>query len=286
MSLSRTVKEPAPLLEFLFAEWAEVKKSKVKDWLKTKSVHVNGRPTSQFNHMLAAGDVVSIGTAKNTSAPTGGIKIVFEDDAIIVIEKPEGLLSMASESERDTTAYALLNEYLRAGMSKAKSRVLIVHRLDRETSGLMLFAKTREAQQTLEANWAKNEKHYFAVVEGSPKANEGVLHSHLDESQVAKVVATAPSPRTREAKTHYRVLKRGLKHSLVELRLETGRRHQIRVQMSDIGCPCIGDAKYGAKTNPAKRLGLHSCLLCFNHPISDKNMRFQSPLPPELARIV
>ena len=208
------------------------------------------------------------------------MKLVFEDDSLIVIEKPEGLLSMASESERQATAYALLNQYVR------DQNVLIVHRLDRETSGLMVFAKTKQAQESLEKNWGTTDKHYYAVVEGAPTKQEGTLHSHLDESSAFKVVSAHPSPRTREAITHYRVLKRSGKFSLIELRLETGRRHQIRVQLSDLGCPCVGDEKYGAKGNPARRLGLHSCRLSFSHPITGAKMVFESPLPAPLAKLV
>jgi 23S rRNA pseudouridine1911/1915/1917 synthase len=288
MSRTRTVQEPATLLPFLFASWPDEKKKQVRTWLKFQAVTVNGRPISQFDHPLKPGDVVAIRTdrfaAPRTTLPSG-MKILFEDATLIVIDKPEGLLSIASEAEPEKTAYFQLTEYLRGGRPKARERVWIVHRLDRETSGLMVFAKTPEAKEALQAGWDKVEKRYEAIVEGRLPRAEGKLESDLDETNPFKVFSTRATENTRHAVTHYRVLGEGNGRSLVELTLETGRRHQIRVQLADAGCPIIGDEKYAARTNPAKRLGLHSCHLRFAHPATGKELVFSSPLPKELARL-
>jgi 23S rRNA pseudouridine1911/1915/1917 synthase len=150
----------------------------------------------------------------------------------------------------------------------------------------MVFARTEAAKRTLQENWQDAEKRYLAVAEGAPEKDEGLLHSYLDESHPGKVFSTTASDQTREAKTHFQVLKRSADRSLIELTLETGRRHQIRVQLSDIGCPIVGDEKYASRTNPAKRLGLHACHLEFPHPETGEHLSFDSPLPHALAKLV
>ncbi|HEY8898812.1 MAG TPA: RluA family pseudouridine synthase [Chthoniobacterales bacterium] len=284
-----TVDQPAELLAYCFSVWPEVKKTQVRSWLKHQAITVNGRATSQFNHPLKAGDVVAIRTDRFAAPKTtlgSGMKIYFEDEHLIVIEKPADLLSIATESEQEKTAYFQLTDYVRQNRPRSKERVWIVHRLDRETSGLMVFAKTPQAKEILQANWEEFEKTYEAVIEGRLDEPKGTFESHLDESNPFKVVSTKASDATRHAVTHYRVLARSEWRSLVQLKLETGRRHQIRVHLSDAGCPIVGDKKYGAVSDPAKRLGLHACALRFAHPVNRKEMRFESPLPKELARLV
>lgn len=284
-----TVEKPAELLAYLFATWPGVKRKQVRTWLKFQAVTVNDRPVTQFDHSLRPGDVVAIRSDRFAVPKTvlaSGMKVFFEDASLIVIDKPENLLSVASEAEPEKTAYFQLTAYLRQGRAHARDRVWIVHRLDRETSGLMIFAKTAAAKQSLQAAWDQAEKRYEAVVEGKLEAESGVFESDLDETNPFKVRSTARSPQTRHAVTHYRVLARGRRRMLVELTLETGRRHQIRVQLADAGCPIVGDKKYGARTDPVKRLALHACALELLHPVTQKELRFTSPLPRELARLV
>ncbi len=284
-----TVDQSAELLSYLFASWPDLKKTQIRNWLKHQAVMVNDRPVSQFNHPLQPGDVVSIRNDRFAAPKTSlgsGIKIYFEDAALMVIDKPENLLSIASEAEQEKTAYFLLTDYVRRGNPLSRARVWIVHRLDRETSGLMIFAKTPEAKEKLQGGWDQAEKKYQAVVDGHLAKKEGTMESDLDESNPFKVFSVRPSENTRHAVTHYRELARSPWHSLVELTLETGRRHQIRVQLSDAGCPIIGDEKYGARSNPAKRLGLHACALRFPHPVTGRELRFASPLPKALAKLV
>ncbi len=284
-----TVREPSPLLATLFAEWPQEKKKQIRTWLKFQAVTVNGRPVSQFDHPLKKGDVVAVRTDRFAVPKTklgGGMKVFFEDAHLIVIDKPSGLLSIASEAEPEKTAYFQLTVYLRLGNPRAKERVWIVHRLDRETSGLMVFAKTPLVKETLQKSWDTFEKRYEAVVEGRLAAESGTFESDLDESNPYRVFSAKRSDLTRHAVTHWRVLAKSTWRSLVELTLETGRRHQIRVQLADAGCPIVGDEKYGAKSDPAGRLGLHSCMLKFSHPVTREEMRFESPLPKDLAALV
>jgi len=283
------ISQPGPLLEQTFSAWPDEKKKQIRTWLKFQAVTVNGRPVSQFNHPLAIGDTVSIRSDRfaipKTTLPSG-IKIFFEDASLLVIEKPTNLLSIASEAEPEKTAYFQLTDYLRQSHTRSRERVWIVHRLDRETSGLMVFAKTPEAKETLQKNWDIFEKKYEAVVEGHLPQEAGTFESDLDESNPFKVFIRPASTLTRHAITHYRLLKKNRHCSLVELTLETGRRHQIRVQLSAVGCPIVGDEKYGAKTDPGKRLGLHSCFLRFPHPLSKQELLFTCPLPKALAKLV
>jgi 23S rRNA pseudouridine1911/1915/1917 synthase len=283
------VKKSGPLLATVFAAWPKQKKKQIRTWLKFQAITVNGRPVSQFDYALKPGDQVAVRTDRFATPKTrlsSGLKIYFEDAHLLVVEKPEGLLSISSPAEPEKTAYFQLTEYLRHKHPRSRERVWIVHRLDRETSGLMVFAKTAPAKEVLQAHWDKFEKKYEAVVEGRMPKESGKLESDLDESNPHHVTVRPRSERTRHAVTHYRVLKSSPHRSLVELTLGTGRRHQIRVQLAHAGCPVVGDEKYGAKTNPAGRLALHSCFLRFHHPVTGEDLRFTSPLPKPLARLI
>jgi 23S rRNA pseudouridine1911/1915/1917 synthase len=287
----RTVEHPATLLPFLFAAWPETKKKQVRTWLKHAAVVVNGRVITQFNHPLKPGDIVAIRSDRfaTPGAIVGdGIRIHFEDATLLVIEKPPDLLTVASEAEQEKTAYYQLTDYLRSGDPRVRERIWIVHRLDRETSGLMVFAKTPQAKGQLQTAWDQAEKRYQAVVEGSLPNDQGTFRSWLDETSPYRVFSAPRSPTTRHAVTHYRVLKRSKDRTrtLVELTLETGRRHQIRVHLKDAGCPVVGDKKYGAQTNPARRLALHAWSLRFMHPVTNQELRFEAALPGDLARLV
>ncbi|MDX2226515.1 MAG: RluA family pseudouridine synthase [Verrucomicrobiae bacterium] len=284
-----SVTEPAELLAYLFVAWPELKKKQIRTWLKNQAVLVNGLAVTQFDHPLRPGDTVTIRSdrfAAPKSVLGSGMKVYFEDAAVIVIEKPSGLLTIASEAEQEKTAYFQLTHYVRNGSPRSKERIWIVHRLDRETSGLMVFAKTPEAKEFLQAGWDRVTKRYEAIVEGVLTPDTGKFDSYLDERNPFKVFVTEPGPEMRRAVTHFRVLKRGAKRTRVELVLETGRRHQIRVHLSHAGHPIIGDEKYSSRTDPAKRLGLHSCGLSFPHPVTGKEMTFESPLPRDLAKLV
>jgi 23S rRNA pseudouridine1911/1915/1917 synthase len=288
---ARIVTAPQPLLAFLFEGWPEVKRTRVRQWLKFGAVRVNDAVIMRHDHHLKAGDKVCIQPGKAPPPPAKelpeGVSILHEDDQLLVIHKPAGLLTIATESEKERTAYSCMMTYLRDAAHSGRARVWIVHRLDRETSGVLLFAKTAEAKEALQKAWGGFEKTYLAVVEGAPAASSGTLRHHVDESQPHRVfIRQGAGPGAREAITHYRVLRQGLGRSLLELRLETGRRHQIRIQLAEIGCPVVGDARYGAKSNPARRLALHAASLRIRHPEDERILCFESPLPLELARLL
>lgn len=282
------VPAPSRLQDFLFASFPAMKKLKVKQWLKFGSVLVNGEGGFRHDHPVAAGDVVTIlspDEARVAQVMPKKLRIVYEDESIIVIDKPVNLLSIASVAEQEKTAYAHMTDYVRKGDPRSSERVWIVHRLDRETSGLMVFARNEEAKNELQDSWDNVDKHYYAVVEGQPKPPKGELRSHLDERNPFIVFSVPEAEYTREAVTFYEVVDTTPRYSLIKLELETGRRHQIRVQLTEIGCPIIGDEKYGSGVNPVNRLGLHATYLRIPHPLTGKLMEFESPLPEALARL-
>jgi 23S rRNA pseudouridine1911/1915/1917 synthase len=274
------VKEEAGLFDYLMS--LGFNRTRVKQFLKFRTVTVNNKTIVTHDHHLHPGDSISLSFEKKTVsdiAPKFGIQILYEDDAVVVIDKPAGLLTIGTERERTKTAYFQLNEYLRERNPEKKERIFIVHRLDRETSGLIVFAKKEAVKRRLQENWNAVEKQYLAVVEGVPKDNEGTISGYLNETSTLRVYEDKASKRAKYAVTKYRVLKSSRENSLVEIALETGRKHQIRVHFSGIGHPVAGDKKYGAETDPMKRLALHASRLSFTHPLTKTRMDFQSKPP-------
>ncbi len=212
-----------------------------------------------------------------------GMEIVHEDRDIIVIDKAAGLLSMGTGQDAGRTAHAALTDYVRKGNPKSPHRVFIVHRLDRDTSGLLVFARSETAKFTLQDHWDQVEKTYLAVVEGLPPNEEDTLSSHLTENATGFVYATRKPGEGKLSLTKYRVLERRGNRTLLEIGLLTGRKNQIRVQLADIGCPIVGDSKYGKADRKSKRLALHARTLAFNHPFDGRRMIFEAR-PPESFR--
>jgi len=256
-------------------------RTKVKQLIKHRALEVNGKITPDVGQLLCKGDTVSVRKDKKESkaALSPGMKIIFEDDDLIVIEKPAGLLTIASETEKTKTAYYQLNEFLKLRSPQKGERIFIVHRLDRDTSGLIMFAKNENAKKTLQGNWKEVEKRYYALVEGTPKKKEGTIQSRLSETKSLKVFIDPHSDSAKLSKTKYRVIKTGRDYSLLDILLETGRKNQIRVHLSQIKHPVAGDKKYGAMTNPLGRLGLHSYSIKFKHPLTGTLLCFKSKLP-------
>jgi 23S rRNA pseudouridine1911/1915/1917 synthase len=262
-------------------------RSRVKELLRDGRVVVNGVSVTRFDHLLQVGDRVTVERAPvggRQRSGMAGILVRFEDDDLIVVEKPAGLLTVATDVEKDDTAFARLKLHLEA---RRVGRPYVVHRLDRDTSGLLLFARTPQVRDKLQANWDAVQKTYLAVVEGAPRPAAGTVENYLAEGRDLRVWECGPSREgARRAVSHYRTLTGRGRHSLVEVGLGTGRKHQIRVHLAGLGCPVIGDAVYGAATNPAKRLGLHACRLAFDHPTTGRPVEWESPLPESLRRIV
>ncbi len=280
------VKKECRLIDYLTD--AGFTRTKVRQLMKHKAVEVNGNPAEGFEHLLRKGDSVSISRDKGESKVvlSTGIKIVFEDDDIIVMEKPAGLLTIASETEKTMTAYYQLNELLKLRTPRTRERIFIVHRLDRDTSGLLVFAKNEKVKKILQYGWKEVDKRYYALVEGTPAKKEGEIMSRLSETKSLKVYSDRHSEGAKLSKTKYRVIRAGREYSLLDILLETGRKNQIRVHCSDIGHPVAGDKKYGAKTDPLKRLGLHSYHLMFKHPVTGDPLSFESKLPDRFERLI
>ena len=213
-----------------------------------------------------------------------GLAILYEDEDILVIDKPAGLLSIATESEKSQTAYFLLTDYVRKASPRA--RVFIVHRLDRETSGVLLFAKTYASKMKLQEGWAATEKHYLAIVQGKPAKKADTITSYLAENKAHRVYSTGTSRKGRLASTAYRVLKEGNGMTLLDIHLLTGRKNQIRVHLADIGHPVVGDKKYGDGKGPRARLALHAWSLSFVHPVSGERMTLVAPTPMLFSKIM
>ena len=281
------VPETTTLLAFVEKRLADHSKTKVKSMLKHNQFAVNSMPTSQFDTPLEDGDKVSVNFTKSFrvfSSPR--IKLVYEDNDILVINKGYGVLSMGTDNIKEGTAYSIMREYVK--YSDPRAKVFIVHRLDRDTSGLMMLAKTMEAKDTMQHNWNNmvlNRK-YVAVVEGVIPDDEGVVKSYLAETAQFEVYSTQDPTNGQLAITRYKVLKRSSGYTLVELELDTGRKNQIRVHMKDLGHPIVGDRKYGASSSPIRRLALHARTLRFVHPITRKEMNFELPVPTRFAGLV
>ncbi len=281
------VREKASLLPFLFECFQDVPKTRVRKWLRLGCVSVNGKASTKHDLVLSRGDRIEVEPGKKTHLPGHALRILHDDASILVVDKPSGLLTIATEKEKTRTAYFELNELLKRRSPEKHERVFIVHRLDRETSGLLVFARSEEAKNKLQKGWENVDKAYYAVVEGSPVKPTDTLRSRLAQNKAMKVYVVEDEDKEGKlAVTRYRVIRTDGDYSLLEVTPETGRKNQIRVQLAAIGHPVAGDEKYGAKSDPAKRLALHACRLSFKHPATGKTLVFTSALPHALSRIV
>lgn len=282
-----SVAGPTTLLEFLIQAMPQRKRTNIKELLKHNQVAVNGRPLTQFDNPLVAGDEVKVNLTREFKIfYHRRLKIVYEDDDIIVVNKGYGLLSMGNDKVKDGTAYSILRDYVKWG--DPRNKIFIVHRLDRDTSGLMVFAKTEEAKETLQHNWTNMvlERKYLAVVEGIPEPSKGTVKSYLAENSQFEVYSTDDPTKGKLAVTRYYTLKTRGRYALLEVELDTGRKNQIRVHMKDLGHPIAGDRKYGADSSSIHRLALHARTLRFVHPVTRKEMNFSTPVPAAFASMV
>lgn len=283
------VNEPKELMEFLSCKMGGMTRTSVKALLSRRQVQVNSRIETKYNYMLNPGDIVSINSGiANEELKHPKLKILYEDDAIIVVEKKEGLLTMATVRESDEmTAYSILKSHLKKGNPRAE--LYTVHRLDRETSGVLLFAKTKDVQFSMQSHWHEivTKRCYVALVEGEPLKADDTIISWLTENKKSyKIHSSWTNNGGQQAITHYTVMQSNGEYSLLSVELETGRKNQIRVQLAAIGHPVVGDKKYGSGTTPIKRLALHAQLLEFIHPITHKSMRFETPVPKEFKLLL
>jgi 23S rRNA pseudouridine1911/1915/1917 synthase len=277
---------PTELMKFLIAQMPDKTRKTIKSLLAHNQISVDNKITSQFNHLLKAGQQVRINWSKVIQVSKDkGLKIIFEDPSIIVIDKDPGLLSIATDKEKERTAFRILSDQLK--LTNPLARIFVVHRLDRDASGILMFAKSKEIQQILQNAWKEDviERSYVVVVEGKVIKDQGTITSWLKENK-ARVMYSSPTPDDgQKAVTHYQVLKRNDEYSLLQVRLETGRKNQIRIHMKDLGHSIIGDKKYGATQNPVNRLGLHARVLVFRHPVTGMELRFETPTPKKFLRL-
>ncbi|MFZ3101165.1 MAG: RluA family pseudouridine synthase [Desulfitobacteriaceae bacterium] len=274
------VTENTELLNFLLAQMPDKGRNSIKSLLVHHQILVDNKVTTVYNQPLEVGQQVVISGIKvlQESQPQG-LKIVFEDPYIIVIEKQAGMLSIATDFEKEHTAYNILSEHVKKRDSK--NRIFVVHRLDRATSGLMMFAKSGEVKEALQNAWKEVvlERSYAVVVEGLVAKDQGTITSWLKENKALCMYSSRTPNDGQKAVTHYQVIKKNNSYSLLEVKLETGRKNQIRVHMQDIGHSVIGDKKYGGSKSPINRLGLHARVLVFRHPVTGEEVRFESQIP-------
>ncbi|WNR43735.1 RluA family pseudouridine synthase [Paenibacillus roseipurpureus] len=277
-----TVKEPSELLPFLLDKLSSLGRNAVKAILARGQVAVNGKSVTAYNYPLQPEQIVTISKEKVVEdIPLAGMTILHEDQDVIVIQKDAGLLSIATDDkENQITAYRQLTAHVRN--HDPKGRIFVVHRLDRDTSGVMMFAKNEAVQQHLQNTWQESvkERTYVALVEGMVRKPEGTISSWLKENPKSLKMFSTPYPNDgQHAVTHYTTLQANKQFSLLEVNLETGRKNQIRVHMQDIGHPVAGDKKYGSKSKEINRLGLHARVLAFIHPTTGQLMRFETHIP-------
>ena len=264
-----TVKENAPLLEYLINNVSE-SRSKLKATLQGRGIAVNGRMVTQFDYQLKAGDKIIISRHKKQNQfKSRYVKIVYEDRWLVVVEKNIGILSMAA-GHSSLNVKSVLDDYFLK--SRQKCRAHVVHRLDRDTSGLMVYAKDIETEQILEHNWHQivYDRRYVAVVSGEMEQDNGTIANWLKDNKAYITYSSPTDNGGKYAVTHFQVLNRTTEHSLVEYKLETGRKNQIRVHSADMGHPVCGDVKYGNGDDPLHRLCLHAYMLCFTHPVTSQ----------------
>jgi 23S rRNA pseudouridine1911/1915/1917 synthase len=281
------VTESSTLLDFLITYMPNKSRDNIKSLLRNKQIWVEDRIVSQFNHPLDRGQTVKV-TASRSRMEKQFMEftIIFEDNDLIVIDKAAGLLSIATKNEKRNTAYSMLSDYVKR--QDPKNKIFVVHRLDRETSGLMVFARNENVKHLLQEKWneAATEKSYVALVEGRPEKQEDTIVSYLYEDKVFRVHSSPNPGKGNKAVTHYSVIESKGNFSLLDVKIETGRKNQIRVHLQDIGQSIVGDKKYGAVSSPIRRLGLHAQKLAFIHPVSGEKLHFETKVPSAFSSLL
>lgn len=279
-----TVEAAGALLPFLL-EHGKGSRNNIKSLLSRRQVAVDGRVETRFDLALRPGQTVEVLPPRAQRGPSLPFPILYEDGEILVVDKPAGLLTIATDREKQKTAYHLCTDYVRG--RAAGGRIFVVHRLDRDTSGVVLFAKTEQAKRAYQEGWETlvHRRGYAAVVEGVPGEPEGTVRSWLRETSTHLVYSSGYSGGGKEAVTRYRLRCAQEPYALLDVELDTGRKNQIRVHMQDLGHPVAGDKKYGARTNPLKRLCLHAGVLAVADPATGEERVFTAPEPAAFARL-
>ena len=281
-----TVQQEQPLLEFLLAN-VKQSRTKIKQTLQGQGIKVNGKTVTQFDYPLQPGMKVAVSKTKRNQQPFRSryVKIVYEDRWLIVVEKAVGILSMAA-GHSSLNVKSVLDDYFKKSHQNCTAHV--VHRLDRDTSGLMVYAKDMDTEQLMEHNWHQMvyDRRYVSVLSGEMEQDEGTIENWLKDNKAYITYSSPVDNGGKYAITHFYVMDRTTEHSLVEFKLETGRKNQIRVHAADMGHPVCGDTKYGNGDDPLHRLCLHAWLLCFYHPVTRQPLEFETPVPSQFKRVI
>lgn len=280
-----TVEEETTLLPFLLLRVRDKSRNTVKGFLSRRQVLVDGEVVTRFDAPLAPGQRVELLPKDSAGAAELPFPILYEDAGLIAVDKPAGLLSMGNERERRRTAYRAVSDYVKA--REPGRRIFIVHRLDRDTSGVLVFAKDEKLKRTLQENWENivKKRGYLAAVEGSLPQREGMVRSYLHETATHLVYSGPKGRQAKEAVTRYRMVAENRGYTLAAVEIDTGRKNQIRVHMQDLGCPIAGDRQYGARTDPMGRLALHADVLVLTDPRTRKVLTLRALLPIPFRRL-
>ena len=277
--MEEIIKEESELLTYLLNKFNKLSKNSVKHLLTNKQIVINGKVVTQYNYLLKVGDKISFNGKKETY----GLKIVYEDDLFLVIDKPHNLLTVATDKEKDKTAYVLASKYIK--QENNKNRIHVLHRLDKDTSGILVFCKDENVKNDLQNKWNECviKRGYVAVVEGNLSRKQGTIKSYLKEDKT-KMVYSTKSKDGKLAITEYKVIKENNLYSLIDVNLLTGRKNQIRVHFSGLGNPLVGDKKYGSKLDPIGRLCLHACELIIKY--NEKEYKFSCNTSSKLENLI
>lgn len=275
-----TVQSDADALAAIGHFFPNSSKTTIRSWIKDGRIFADGDLVKQANTPLKQGQLITFEAKKKLVA--SGVPIIYEDQHLVVVDKPSGLLSVEAAYEKDDTAHAYVKNYYRP------RKVFVVHRIDQDTSGTLIFALDQNCYEKLKKIFEKHaiERRYIAIVEGEMKKEKGTWKSYLYEDDNYVVHQTDDPTKGEEAITHFKTLATSKKYSLLELTLKTGKKNQIRVHCQSAGHPIVGDKKYGSTTNPIKRLCLHAQLLAFDHPMTCKKLRFESPIPSGFHKLI
>ena len=284
--MKTTASRPCTLLDALRLLVPGASNRTLRQMLSQGRVSVNGDPCAVSSRGILSGDVVEIGARPAPARIAGGLKVLYEDADLFIVHKPAGLLTVATLDERDRTAYAYLRQYLR--IHNPTQKLYIVHRLDKLASGVLVFAKSERVQSLLQDVFSRHdiERKYWAIVEGRVRKERGTIRSRLAEDRSMRMHSTEDGRKGKAAVTHFRVLERLPDLTVLEVTLETGRKNQIRVHLSEMGHPIAGDRAYGSTRNPLGRLGLHAFHLGFTHPVRGTPMAFTTDPPGEFRRYI
>jgi RluA family pseudouridine synthase len=274
-----TAQKDGPIVDLLVEAFGLASKTHIRKMLKYNMILVSGQPVIRADYAVNAGDVIEYVKKtgrKNELAPP--VPIIFEDDDLLIAEKPAGLLTFGDRGTGGTSLYRVLKDFVNKRLG-VRQRLHVVHRLDREVSGIVLFAKNGKVQQQIKKNWKGTKKRYHALVEGRPEKERGTIQSWLREGADRKMASSDKPAGAKLAVTRYRVVKRLKGHTLLSIETETGRKNQVRVHLAEMGCPLVGDRRYGADAKIIRRIRLHAFYLGFTHPVVGRFVEFESPMP-------